>query len=170
MVKYIKKKSLSYHILLGLEKAVDGYVRLEDLGHRSYRYTYGYPNVPASQLSQALKRLRIRGLLIQDKIDQNKVIFKLTELGKDALGGTWDADEWDGKWRLVIFDIPEQRRNVRKVLRSRLKIWGFVPWQKSVWATKQDVMSKLTALIKELKIEDWVALVESNNVFIPKKQ
>ena len=160
----VKKKSLSYYILLSLEKAVDGYVRFEDFTYHHYRYHYGIPDLKQSQLSQALKRLRERGLVIEDKIDADKVIFKLTELGQDALGFEFNEKDWDGKWRVVIFDIPEQKRRVRDLFRRKLKHWGFKNWQQSVWVTKRDITDKLRNSIKELGIEKWVAVLESDNI------
>lgn len=164
----VRKKSLSYYILLALEKAVDGYVRLEDFMYKPGYYAYGsgweYP-LDKSDLAQAFKRLRERGLIKEDKVDAGKVIFKLTGLGQDALGTKVD-EKWDGKWRIVIFDIPEQKRNIRRILRDRLKMWEFVQWQKSVWATKRNVTEKLKKLIKELGVDDWIAVLESDNVFI----
>lgn len=40
---------------------------------------------------------------------------------------------WDGKWRIVGFDIPERWRQARDSLRDLLKRLGFYPLQKSVW-------------------------------------
>lgn len=40
---------------------------------------------------------------------------------------------WDGKWRMVIFDIPEKFKRMREIFRQHLKIMGFYPLQKSVW-------------------------------------
>jgi len=40
---------------------------------------------------------------------------------------------WDGKWRVVFFDVPEKRRARRDALRDKLKDLGFLEWQKSVW-------------------------------------
>ena len=160
----VKKKSLSYYILLSLEKAVDGYVRFEDFTYHHYRYHYGIPDLKQSELSQALKRLRERGLVIEDKINVDKVIFKLTQLGQDTLGLEFNEKDWDGKWRVVIFDIPEQKRRVRDLFRRKLKHWGFKNWQQSVWVTKKDVTDKLRNSVKELGIEKWVAVLESDNI------
>lgn len=41
--------------------------------------------------------------------------------------------DWDGKWRLVVFDIPEKLRHGRNALRERLKHLGFYELQKSVF-------------------------------------
>lgn len=169
--KRVNKKSLSYYILLTLEKSIDGYVRFDDLIHHSGSYAYGsrwdYP-VKKSELSQALKRLRERGFIKQDMVNTNELILKLTDLGRDALGLEVE-EEWDGKWRIVIFDIPEQKRVIRNLFRRRLKEWGFKKWQQSVWVTKRDVTEKLKILIADLKIEDWIAVIESEDISISNK-
>ncbi len=162
-----KKASIGKFVLLALEKAVDGYVRLEDFAYHHYRYHYGIPDLKKTSLAQALKRLREKGFIekIADK-DESKIIFKLTEIGREflLLSKSDDEVEWDGKWRIVVFDIPESRRLVRDILRSRLKMWDFKPWQKSVWASKKNITEKLRRLIKELDVEDWVLVIESDNI------
>ncbi|NBD73638.1 hypothetical protein GVX82_01190 [Patescibacteria group bacterium] len=41
---------------------------------------------------------------------------------------------WDGKWRIVIFDVPESRKKLRDTLRHQLQAAGFRKIQDSVWA------------------------------------
>ena len=41
--------------------------------------------------------------------------------------------DWDKKWRLVMFDISEDKRKIRNLLRFHLKKVGFVKIQGSVW-------------------------------------
>ena len=41
--------------------------------------------------------------------------------------------KWDGKWRLVLFDIPTNRKKYRDILRLRLKELGLSLYQDSVW-------------------------------------
>jgi CRISPR/Cas system-associated endoribonuclease Cas2 len=40
---------------------------------------------------------------------------------------------WDGKYRLVIFDIPEKKRQSRKQITGQLIAMGFIRLQQSVW-------------------------------------
>lgn len=40
---------------------------------------------------------------------------------------------WDGKWRVVVFDVREYKRSTRDFLRGALKDFGFVYMQQSVW-------------------------------------
>lgn len=160
--KYIRKNSLSYLLLLILEKTVDGMVGFEEFASHAYRQ-YDFRDLKSSEFGQTLRRLREKGYIEEDKIDANKVILKLTTLGKDVLGGGFDESKWDGIWRVVIFDIPEQKRVVRDMFRRKLKHWGFKSYQLSVWVTKQDVIENLKRTIKELGIEKWVAVLESTN-------
>ena len=42
-------------------------------------------------------------------------------------------ERWDGKWRVVVFDIPEKRKRVRDALRGHLRQLDFYELQKSVF-------------------------------------
>ena len=42
-------------------------------------------------------------------------------------------DHWDGKWRIVMFDVPEKIKRVRDALRMHFKGMGFYEFQKSVF-------------------------------------
>lgn len=41
--------------------------------------------------------------------------------------------KWDGKWRFVMFDIPDKHRKASNALREKLKELGFLQFQKSIW-------------------------------------
>jgi|SRR3989338_3611736 len=41
--------------------------------------------------------------------------------------------KWDGKWRVVIFDVWEKARSKRDSLRYEIKDFGFIQLQRSVW-------------------------------------
>jgi len=153
---------------LTLDNSVNGLIRLDDFFSHPYVYARGYErNLEKSTISQTLRRLRDKGFVekIEDK-EVGKIVFKLTDLGREFLLISRDDKEidWDGKWRIVIFDIPESKRLVRDVLRRKLKTWGFVPWQKSVWASKKNLTNRLRQMVEELKIENWVLILESENI------
>lgn len=161
------KKKLRDAILLVLEKTIDGAIRFEDFANNPGFYAYygGWDySLKKSALSQALKRLREQGFIEKQK-SEDRIILKLTELGKDWVlkSQEYSDVEWDGLWRLVIFDIPESHKKSRNTLRRRLKDWGFTAWQKSVWATKKPLTNAARKLIRDLEIEDWVLVIESPN-------
>lgn len=160
-----KRKTLKNLILLILEKSVDGYVRFEDFTYHHYRYKYGISELKKSDLAKVFKRLREQGLV--ELISDTELVFKLTDQGRDK--ALWEKlknteEKWDGRWRIVIWDIPEKRRLVRDLLRFKLKQLGFIQWQKSVWATKINCTQLLRNFIRQVGVEDWVIVLESDNV------
>ena len=58
-----------------------------------------------------------------------------TLLGKAHANGVRSTKpkKWDGKWRVVVFDVKETRRPVRDELRRTLQETGFIKLQDSVW-------------------------------------
>lgn len=157
-----KKKVITNLLLLALEKAVDGYVAFDDFIHNPMlegRY------LKKSELALALKRLRENGFI--ELVDDEQLAFRLTDSGRDR--ALWlkmkdTNDPWDGKWRLVIWDVPEKRRVARDLLRYKLKWLGFNQLQKSVWVTKKNCTQQLRDFIKKIGIKDWVTIIESDNV------
>lgn len=76
--------------------------------------------------------------------DQGERRVKLTEKGERALA-QYQLEEnkkvpkkWDGKWRLVIFDIHEYKRGVRDRFRETIMRYGFLRLQNSVWVYPYD--------------------------------
>jgi DNA-binding transcriptional regulator PaaX len=53
---------------------------------------------------------------------------------------------WDGWWRIIIFDIPNEKRRERNSVRFHLKRMGFVPIQKSTFAIPFECKKELEAL------------------------
>lgn len=162
------KNSLGKNILLAIEKSVTGYLTLEDFVYNPHKFLYGYPrDYSRSRLVQAIKRLREKGFI--EFINEEKLILKLTDEGfnfqiKEKIKTS--DDKWDGKWRLVVFDIPEKRRTARDLLRIRLKEWGFRQLQKSIWICKKDCTQVIRKFIADLGIGEWVIVIESDNIGI----
>lgn len=93
-----------------------------------------------ARINQELKRLHKRGLveIIKRKNDVTEV--KLTKEGKRKLT-RYQIDlleiekpqKWDGKWRVIIFDIPIRKNFARELLRRKMKHLGFYKLQASVF-------------------------------------
>lgn len=163
----IKQGSMSYVLLTLLEGAVDGAVLLNDFVNHMDNYSIlgrDYP-LKKSTLSKAIVRLKENGLIAQEKIEEGEMVLKLTDEGRmSLLLIKEDEKTWDGRFRVVIFDIPEQKRLVRDLFRRNLKKWGFKNLQKSVWISKKHITEKLIGYIKYLKIEKWVLVIESDKI------
>lgn len=87
-----------------------------------------------------------------------KSFFRLTAEGHQKVTPPVEKSKpaWDGQWRLLIFDIPEDEKNTREYLRSELKQRGFYMLQLSVWLTPYPVEPDLQDLITEIGARDYV--------------
>lgn len=113
------------------------------------------PNKRQKEIIRASReRLVRKGLLYYDS---NKLY--LTSSGAAALRRLELADyklqkpkRWDGKWRVLIFDIPEKRRGLRDKVRRTLTTVGFVRLQDSVWLYPYDCEDLIVLLKADFKI------------------
>ncbi len=111
------------------------------------------------RISQATTRLHSKGLVSRVKTDKG-VALKLTEKGNrlaEALEAKntlflYKPKKWDGKWRIVIFDVWERRRSVRDRLRTMLQKAGFIKIQASVWVYPYDCEELFVFLRTNLRL------------------
>ncbi len=54
--------------------------------------------------------------------------------------------KWDGKWRIVFFDLKNEKNKERNAIRIMLRRCGFVFLQKSVWIYPYDCSSEIEFL------------------------
>lgn len=97
--------------------------------------------------------------LIRTFIKNKKTYVELTAKGKKrALFYCQKAikikrpKKWDGRWRIIIFDIPESKKFKRDVLRKWLKFLGLIEIQKSVYIHPFDFKKELDFLVGWLVI------------------
>lgn len=74
---------------------------------------------------------------------------------------------WDGKWRIVIFDIPETFKQNRDIFRQKLKMLGFHQLQKSTWIIPYDCKPQIQFLTHTLDINRFIVFVETSNLDSP---
>ena len=59
---------------------------------------------------------------------------------------------WDHRYRLVMFDIPQSRKNVRDRLRLLMRECGFLRVQNSVWLSPYDCEELVTLIKTDLRL------------------
>jgi len=59
---------------------------------------------------------------------------------------------WDGKWRVLIFDIKENRKSLRDRIRATLMAVGFIHLQDSVWVYPYDCEDLVSLMKVDFKI------------------
>ncbi len=84
-------------------------------------------------------RLKKRGM-IKVKKEGKRFVVVLTEKGRRQFFDYKLRDfkqlkqpRWDGRWRMVMFDVPEAFHSKRDSVRKKLLSVGFLPIQKSVF-------------------------------------
>jgi len=88
-------------------------------------------------MARTLQRLERDAFLESEGRSLDRVV-KLTKKGRQLFQGERDPEKqweraWDGKWRMVVFDIPESSRKLREDLRNLIKAQSFGCLQKSIW-------------------------------------
>ncbi|MFH1111870.1 MAG: CRISPR-associated endonuclease Cas2 [Patescibacteria group bacterium] len=71
----------------------------------------------------------------------------------------------DKFYTVVIFDIPESQRLVRRQLRLLLRQAGFSKLQQSVWVSKADVFTLMVEFINQVKGDKWVNVLQTENLW-----
>lgn len=72
--------------------------------------------------------------------------------------------KWDGKWRLVIFDIAEKYRNSRNLVRDKLQELGFYKFQESVFIFPYPCEKEIKYLREVLEVPHSIKLIRADRV------
>jgi len=91
--------------------------------------------------TRSLKALVSSGYAEMHDTDRESYV-RLTKKGKHRLNVIAIEGEealipaaWDGFWRIIILDLPEERKSEREALRYLLKKAGFVCIKNTVWVS-----------------------------------
>ncbi|MCL5435832.1 MAG: CRISPR-associated endonuclease Cas2 [Patescibacteria group bacterium] len=102
-----------------------------------YSYLRRYSGIPRKKYLDTIRLLEKRGAV---KISQKAAIkfVRLTRNGELELLLAKTIkfrrpNKWDGKWRMIMFDIPEQAHKLRDRLRWLLKKHHFMKIQQSAY-------------------------------------
>jgi phenylacetic acid degradation operon negative regulatory protein len=122
--------------------------------------------VSSTSARAALSRLSRRGLLTSSKSGRN-TYYGLTRRAQRVLQdgrlrvmrfGREPARPWDGTWVVVVFSVPEERRDVRHALRTRLRWLGFASLYDGVWVSPRPVAAESARMLRELGVEQATVL------------
>ena len=97
----------------------------------------------------SLKRMQSRRL-IEITENDGQTTIRITENGrKRLLNYNFETmtvpapKKWDGKWRIVGFDIPEKKKQAREALRNKMRELGFMVLQKSLFVLPYDCKKEI---------------------------
>ena len=114
-------------------------------------------------LRQAIRSLYRSKLIRARYHPDNSVTLELADEGQHRIL-TYKLGEltipkprhWDRKWRIITFDIPEQRKNVRDALRFHFRRIGLKELQKSVFIYPYPCDNEVDFLIEFYEIRPYV--------------
>ncbi len=127
-------------------------------------------------ISRSLKGLRDTGLIEETYSGQNNYARLTKEGKKKAHSLKLDNDTtlvdptWDGKWRIVLLDLPETRKDEREALRYLLKKAGFVCLKNSVWISPFPYEHLFTNIKKDFGLITELMIFVTDNVDTETKQ
>ena len=106
----------------------------------------------------AVSRIMKQGWLQSEK-DGNKSYYFLTPRGEARIEEAairifgLNPKEWDGKWRMLMYTIPEEKRRIRDELRKEL-IWsGFGSIANGCWISPNNLEKEVHLLIENYDIQ-----------------
>lgn len=126
-------------------------------------------DINKSDFGQIVKRLQKQELIaIREK--DGKIAVEITDKGRRRLleydfeNIERKAKKRDGKWRLIVFDIPENKKRNRDAFRRKLVQLGCIRLQDSVFASAFPCKDEVDFLANFLEVSDYVTLVSLDKI------
>lgn len=130
-----------------------------------------WKEIDRQNLRKAIKLL-YRAKLVDERHNRDgTTTLILSDAGKKT-ALTFNIDEmhltrpsrWDGKWRVVLSDIPETRKAVRDTLRYQLKRLGFQELQKSVYVVPFDCNKEIEFLTELHNVRKHLRFIVADSI------
>lgn len=109
-------------------------------------------------------------------IRHTKTDYKLTPKGEKKLQNIL-IDEiviktprsWDGKWRLVMYDLPVRFNKARNAFRWKLKDLGFFQFQKSAWIYPYSCEREILFVADFFGVRKYIEILEIDKILDDRK-
>ncbi|MDD3626177.1 MAG: CRISPR-associated endonuclease Cas2 [bacterium] len=113
---------------------------------------------------QMIHYLQKKGLIQKNRTKRGLSIY-LTKAGLNFVNESEritfpEFNEWNMKWIVIFFDIPEKERALRDRFRRKLKSFGFGMLQNGVWFAPDTGDSGIKEFIKEQKVEKFTIIIK----------
>ena len=124
--------------------------------------SYEWKKINKEKLRKDINQLYQTKLIRRKENSDGSYTIELTEKGR-MKSLTYHFEEmkikgenWDGKWRLIVFDIPESKRKGRDALRDKIRKLGFYELQKSVWVYPYECKNEIDFIIEFFGLRKYV--------------
>ena len=121
------------------------------------------PAHPKADVTKTVSRLKVRGYVEEDDAGIRLTAKGIERAQAYELEGLRvpRVDPWDGRWRLIIWDIPEKQRTVRDQLRYLFTKLGLHPLKRSIWVTPFPCREQVEYLKSALDLEANLTFAEA---------
>ncbi|MGB2580513.1 MAG: hypothetical protein WBC83_02365 [Minisyncoccia bacterium] len=122
-----------------------------------------------SRIKKSVMRLESGGFIEQKGGKEG--LFILTQKGREkamrsAISQMKIASQktWDKKWRLIMFDIPEEKKQARRAINFALKKLGCAQYQKSVFVTPFPCEKEIGFVGESFRVRDHIRIVVATEI------
>ncbi len=123
-------------------------VNKRNLGNTVYR-------LKKKGLIKVIKRGK-KQLLVLTREGQLEKLFIKAKLPQSGV--------WDGKWRLMVFDIPETSRDKRDQLRWLLKRNNFTKLQASVFVSPYALNREAITYLRQSGLDAYIRIIRADDI------
>lgn len=157
--------TLAGAIILGTETSSVRYYRKLAILWKAWK------EIDQRSLKRSVKRLCVQKLVEEVVAPDGSFRLVLTKEGKrqahiQYLFGNSirfkNPKQWDKKWRIVLFDVPERERKFRDVLREHLRELKFYKLQHSVFVSPHPCEQQLLELIHLYQADSFVRIMTAD--------
>lgn len=169
------KKYITKEIILGLLKtgavlalavSAPGVLKLFKGYGKKQPWDEYYP----STIERIAKRLYRQGM-VEIREDSGVPVVRITNKGNVEVL-KYDLEKltikpqkkWDGKWRLVIFDIAEKYKKIREIVRRKLQEIGFYKFQESVFVYPYPCEKEISFMREVLHVPHSIKLIRADRI------
>lgn len=157
-------KLTTQKLLLTLFKLGTPFFQADHHYHQSANKLVTEIDCAKDEISEKIKYLKQMGY-IKTFSEKKEKYIEITRKGFKRINQIKTSDvvikrpeKWDGKWRLVIFDIPRKYNSNRDCLRKKLLSLGFVKVQESVYVYPFECTSEVDMIVAKVGVDRFVSI------------
>lgn len=116
-----------------------------------------------------VSRMQRKGLLQSQRVGRRS-FYQLTDLGMKEVRWGGDRtfgppdDEWDGRWTVATYSVPEKHRRHRDTLRHSLNSWGFGALAPGVWISPHPLPPEAESKLRGLDVWEYLEVFRAEHL------
>lgn len=123
----------------------------------------------AGAVRALVSRMQRKGFLQSQRVGRRS-FYRLTDLGLKNIrwGGDWafgpPDDEWDGRWMVITYSIPEKHRGRRDALRRSLNWLRFGALAPGTWISPHPLSPEAESKLQSLDVWEYLEVFRAEHL------